>query len=117
MTSFKISSGALALLTNMLQGVQWYKTTKDAFIAGDLVTNVFTNVDVPRTPAGAPIDGPAFKEWANVVQDLSAVVKPKHVAVCKKCVEYYVESKNVPITMYLFELMKLLGLDDGDSDA
>lgn len=107
----KLRRGAMNTLNNLLQGTGWYDDTKTAYTAGSILVNCMPEIEeVPKQANGQPIGGEDLKNWLDT--DMKMELTTNQIKTCRKCVEHFLNQKQLTINMYTFELMTKIGITD-----
>lgn len=115
-TTYNLSTGAIAVLSEILPTPQWYK---DDPKQGVLIGRAFAASEaLPDTPPRPKPEQDESKEafekrieaWADPILMFDWTEKQKDAV--RTCVRYYLKQGAFSVTTHTVQLLKLLGLDD-----
>lgn len=101
----ELKRGSLNILYNLLQGTQWYNSTKSAYLAGQIVTQVLPEAEEsPKDPtAGSAVNDVLLRDWLRKTTKLTFT--PAQAKVVAECLLFFLNSKQLPPGEYTLGLM------------
>lgn len=115
-THYELSTGAVAVLGEILPTPQWYKDDPKqgvligrAFAACEALPEL-TNRPVPSKDEAKDAFDARVEVWASPILEFEWTEKQKDAV--KKCVGYYLKQGAFLVTSHTVSLLHLLGLDD-----
>ncbi len=105
----ELKRGSLNILTNLLQGTQWYSSTKSAYLAGQILTSILPEPeDPPKDASGNLVASSVLREWLRKTTKLTFTsAQAKTVT---ECVKYFLDKKELSPGEYVIGLMEAFKL-------
>lgn len=114
-TTYNLSTGAVALLHEILPTPQWYKDDPKQgvlIVRASSAIDALPDVERPKPEKDEDKDGyeARIDAWASPVLEFEWTDKQKDAV--KKCVSFYLKQGAFAVTKHTVALLHLLGLDD-----
>ena len=110
----ELKRGSMNVLNNLLQGTQWYATTKAAYLAGQIVTQVIPEPeDAPKDAEGKPAQGVVLRDWLRKSFELTFTSAQAKTA--PECLKYFLEKKELSPGEFIMGLMEAFNLKPDDA--
>ena len=114
----ELKRGAINILSNLLQGNQWYGSPKAIYLAGQILAEVLPEPeDAPKDVKGVQISGITLRDWLRRTSKLTFT--SSQAKVVTECVKFYIDRKDLPPGEHVNNLMDAFKLkpDDDEADA
>jgi len=105
----ELKRGAVNILNNLLQGTRWYTSTKAAYLAGQILTEVIPELEgPPKTATDQQATGEVLNNWLRTPFKLNFT--PAQAKTAGECIKFFLDSKDLPPGEYVMNLMDVFKL-------